>query len=125
MIVRKEWLASLVFNLRIVVLTTLMLTFGSAARTQSATLTSTTRATATPTKKATATPTKKATATPPPRRTATPTATLALALWVENAHARNVTEYKGATLTKPGVSIPLPALTNRSVDFQTPTGGDT
>ena len=65
-------------------------------------------------------------ATPTATRKATPTPTpTALALWMENAHSENVHEFKGTVLTRSGVSVPNPNLTNQSPDFRSPLGGDT
>ena len=75
----------------------------------------TTTITPTPGKTTTATPTS----TGP---TSTPTAVAAVGLWVENAIANNVTEFKGTTLTTPGVSVPTAAVTNKSADFVDPAG---
>jgi hypothetical protein len=62
------------------------------------------------------TPTPTVTTTPTP--TATPTAVIPAALWVENADSNSVTEFKGATLATPGVSVPTAAVTNMSADLK-------
>jgi hypothetical protein len=84
--------------------------------------------TSTPTPAITSTPTPAVTttATPTPSGpTSTPTAVVPAALWVENALANSVTEFKGATLTTPGPSVPAAAVTNMSADLKTDPAGIT
>jgi len=54
--------------------------------------------------------------------TPTPTPSLSQALWVENAIGHFVGEFKGATLTTPGVSVPIADVTNSSSAFVDPAG---
>jgi secreted PhoX family phosphatase len=46
-------------------------------------------------------------------------------LWVENSLPGTITEFKGATLTTPGASVPNPALTNHSANLFPDTAGVT
>jgi hypothetical protein len=83
-------------------------------------------ATHTPTRTPTHTPTRTPTHTPTRTPTRTPTATptpLAQALWVENSLTGTINEFKGATLTTAGVSLPNPAVTNKSSSLPPDTAG--
>jgi len=57
--------------------------------------------------------------------TPTPTPAPALALWIENTNSATITEFKGTTLTTAGVSVPSPAVTNKSADLSPDTAGVT
>ncbi len=89
--------------------------------TRTASPTPTRTASHTPTRTASHTPSRTPTHTPTP----TPTPTPARALWVENSLPGTITEFKGATLTSPGASVPTAALTNKSADLFPDTAGVT
>jgi hypothetical protein len=82
---------------------------------------------ATPTPSTTPTPTPTTAGPTPTTGAATPTPTPTLApaaaLWIENSFSATITEFKGTTLTTPGVSVPTSTVVNQSANLSPDTAG--